>query len=109
MRLGFGLTGPPSGHQRLHQSHGALPGLWLGCPKIGDHPRRVAGPRYRDLALLAQKPQARPIRPLGQKRFIIPQPCALITRAQATPFHQIRRNAADTCHGSTSAGPIFLA
>jgi shikimate kinase len=48
---------------------------------------------------LAQKPQARPIRTLGQKRFIIPQPCAFITRAQATPFHQIRRNAAERSLG----------
>ena len=107
MRLGFGLTGPPSGNQRLHQSHGALPGLWFGRPEIGDHPRGVVRPRHRDLALLAQQAQAWPIWPLGQKRLIIAQPRAFIARAQAVPFHHIGRDAAHTRDGCLRARPIL--
>ena len=107
MRLGLCFTRPPGRHQRLHQRHRALPGLRFFPAEIGDHTRRVGGPRHRNLALLAQKAKARPIRALGQKCLVIAQPRRLISGAQAGPFHQIGRHAAHPGHGGARPGIIL--
>jgi len=85
--FGLGLGHAAHRHQRPDIGHSASAGFRQAGGEPCQNPGRVFGQRHLRLGLFAQQGQARPIRVMDKKRFILGQRSD--ARAQALPFDHV--------------------